>query len=158
MSKITNRDSKIVKEIVEAASLYVPTGDQRRIKAEFHAALLNGPKPPKITASFAVQLTNRGIIEHWWRVPGFKEWFLDSNSFDNEAEALANAALSVVGDIMYRAEKDSDRLSAAKLLIEVAGKIKKAKPETKFLDETLPDDIAALDEYIKKAGGSANEG
>tara|TARA_R100000655_G_scaffold18668_4_gene39209 strand:- start:2229 stop:2705 length:477 start_codon:yes stop_codon:yes gene_type:complete len=155
--KVTKKDSKVVSEIIESADLYKPTPDQRQVKAEFHMALASGPTPEKITAAFAVQITNRVIIEKWWPNKRFRSWFLDSASFDNEAEALASAALGVIGGIMYHAERDNDRLSAAKLLIEIAGKIKKNKPEVKFLDENIPDDPQKLDEYITKAGGTINE-
>ena len=151
--KITSKDSKFVSEVVEAADIYRPTHDQRRIKAEFHAALANGPRNRVPTAAFAVQLTGYGVIEKWWSIVGFRKWFLDDTSFENEAEALANAALGVIGDIMCGASRDSNRLAAAKLLVEIAGKIKKMKPEVKFLDETLPDDAEGLDEYIRKATG-----
>ncbi len=150
MTKLTKTDSKAVMEIVERADIYVPTPAQRRIKAEFHAALANGPSPTTISAAFAVQITGRGAIEKWWSINGFKKWFLDAISFENEAEALAGSALEVIGDVMYNAKSDKDRLAAAKLLVEIAGKVKKAQTEVKFLDDSIPDDPAKLDEYIKK--------
>jgi hypothetical protein len=154
--KITKTDSKVLAEIIESANLYKPTADQRLVKAEFQTALADGPHPEKITAAFAVQITGRSVIEKWWSVEGFRSWFLDSKSFDNRAEALANAALEVAGNIMFAAEKDGDKLAAAKFLIEVAGKVKKAKTEVKFLDDSIPDDPKALDEYIAKATGGKN--
>lgn len=155
--KITKTDSKLVSEIIVAADLYNPSADQRRLKAEFQAMLNDGPVPEKVTAAFAVQITGRSVIEKWWPVVGFKRWFLDATSFENEAEALASAALGVIGNIMYAGEKDGDRLAAAKLLIEIAGKIKKQKTEVKFLDDSIPDDPKLLDEYIAKAGGGIIE-
>ena len=97
------------------------------------------------------------MVEKWWPNERFRAWFLDARSFENEAEALASAALGVIGSIMYTGEKDGDRLSAAKLLVEIAGKIKKNKVEVKYLDESIPDDPKALDEYISKATGGLNE-
>jgi len=152
--KITKTDSNTILEMIESAGLYSPTADQRQVKAEFQSALMNGPAPKEITAAFAVQVTGRSVIEKWWKSVEFRRWFTDSASFDNQAEALANAALEVIGNVMYHAERDGDKLSAAKMLIEIAGKIKKNKVETKFLDESIPDDAAALEEYIRKAGGS----
>ena len=151
--KITKTDSKVITEIIESAGLYRPTADQRIVKAEFQRSLLDGPIPDKISAAFAVDITGRAVIEKWWTNLEFRKWFLDSTSFDTQAEALANAALGVIGDIMYAGERDGDRLSAAKMLIEIAGKVKKNVVETKFLDESIPDDMAALEEYIKKTGG-----
>ncbi len=155
--KITKTDSKTITEIVAAANIYRPTPDQRRIKAEYHASLANGPTPSVITAAFAVQLTGHGVVEKWWSVVGFRSWFLDAVSFENEAEALANAALGIIGDIMYSGEKASDRLAASKLMVEIAGKVKKAKVETRFLDESIPDDPKLLDEYIAKASGRTKD-
>lgn len=151
--KITKHDSKLVNEIIESAGLYRPTADQRLVKAEFQAALRDGPSPEKITAAFAVQITNRSVIEKWWKLDGFRAWFLDSTSFDNQAEALASTALEVIGNVMLTAERDSDKLSAAKMLVEIAGKVKKNKTEVRFLDESIPDDPAELEKYIAKAGG-----
>jgi len=155
--KVTKTDSKVISEIIESANLFKPTSDQRMIKAEFQAALADGPTPAKITAAFAVQITGRSVVEKWWSNEQFRAWFLDARSFENEAEALASAALGVIGSIMYTGEKDSDRLSAAKLLVEIAGKVKKNKVEVKYLDESIPDDPKALDEYIAKASGGLNE-
>lgn len=151
--KITKTDSTTISQIIESANLYQPTVGQRQVKAEFQAALADGPSPEKVTAPFAVQITGRSVIEKWWGDEKFRRWFLDNRTFETEAEALASAALGVVGDIMFQAPKDGDRLSAAKLLIEVAGKIKKAQVEVKYLDESIPDDPAKLDEYIAKATG-----
>lgn len=155
--KITKHDSKFVDEIITQANLYRPSADQRLVKAEFHTALANGPSPETITAAFAVQVTDRSVIEKWWSVSGFRHWFLDSQSFENRAEAYANTALEVAHDIAIAGIKDGDRLSAAKLLMDIAGKIKKQQAEVRFLDESIPDDPAKLDEYIAKATGRPNE-
>ncbi len=120
-------------------------------------AAKDGPVPKTITAAFAVQITGRSVLEKWWALEGFRDWFLDNASFDNEAEALASAALEVIGNIMYTSDKDSDRLSAAKMLIEIAGKVKKNKVEDRFLDESIPDSVEELDKYIAKAGGKIEE-
>lgn len=157
MSKITKHDSKFVAEIIVAANIYRPTPDQRLIKAEFHTALASGPSPEKITAAFAVQVTNRIVIEKWWSVAGFKAWFLDSQSFESRAEAYANSALEIAHEIATTGMKDGDRLAAAKLLMDIAGKIKKQAAEVRFLDDSIPDDAAELDEYIAKATGRVNE-
>tara|TARA_R100001463_G_scaffold132763_1_gene193670 strand:- start:381 stop:851 length:471 start_codon:yes stop_codon:yes gene_type:complete len=146
--KITTNDSKLITSVVEAADLFTPTPDQRLVKAQFHTALANGPSPGKITAALAVQLTDQTVVEKWWKDPKFVRWFIDSNSFDVMAEALSNAALGVISDIMFNAAKDSDRLNASKLLIEIAGKIKKNQVEVKFRDDSLPDDVASLDRLI----------
>ena len=157
MTKITKSTGKVVREIVAAADIYVPTPDQRRVKAEFHAMRAEGPSKPieNTTVAFAVQLTDCLTLEKWWPVPGFKRWFLDVNSFDTQAEALAGAALDVIGSIMFHAERDADKLSAAKLLVEIAGKVKKAKTEVQFLDKDLPDDPKKLDEFIARSMGDS---
>jgi hypothetical protein len=154
--KITKKDSKVISEIVESAKFFRPTPDQRHVKAEFHSALIDGPTPKKITAAFAVQLTGRSVIEKWWSEVEFRKWFIDSRSFDNRAEALANSALETIGDIMMFGEREGDRLAAAKTLIEIAGKVKKNKVEVQFLDENIPDDPLALDEYIQRATNETN--
>lgn len=158
MSKITKTDSKFLTEVIEAADLYRPTPDQRLIKAEFQVALANGPSPEKVTAAFAVQITNRGVIERWWPVPGFREWFLDASSFENRAEAYANNALEIANEIACTAMKDGDRMSAVKFLVEVAGKIKKHQTEEKFLDESIQKaGLNELNKMIEKALGESND-
>ncbi len=155
--KITKTDSKVIAQIIEAADIYRPTPDQRLVKAEFLTALKDGPHPEKITAAFAVQVTDRSVIEKWWSVEGFRQWFLDSQAFENRAEAYASSALEIAHEIAVTGVRDGDRLAAAKLLIDIAGKIKKVAPETRFLDSSIPDDPAKLDEYIRKATGGARE-
>lgn len=155
--KITKTDSKTIAQIIESAAIYRPTPDMRLIKAEFHTALVNGPTPERITAAFAVQITDRSVIEKWWSLDGFRDWFLDNNAFENRAEAYANSALEVAHEIAVTGTRDGDRLAAAKLLMDIAGKIKKAAPEIRYLDESIPDDPAKLDEYIAKATGGGVE-
>ena len=155
--KITKTDSKVIAQIIEAANIYRPTPDQRLVKAEFQTALADGPHPERITAAFAVQVTDRSVIEKWWGVTGFRQWFLDNRSFENRAEAYADSALEIIHEIAVAGVRDSDRLAAARTLMDIAGKVKKQQAEIRFLDDSIPDDPDKLDEYIRKATGGARE-
>ena len=147
-TKITNRDSKTILQVIEAAKFFKPTPDQRETKAMFWVAWNDGPvrSSDKISAVAVVDLTGVAAVEKWWSEEGFREWFLNPRSFDQKAEYLAHIAQDIIAEVMMTADKASDRLKAAEMAIKIAGKEKKQVQEVQFKE--LPNDEKALQRLV----------
>ena len=129
----TERES-VIATIVE--QVFKPSVEQRKLKSAFWVTYRNGPSvnAKDVTMACVVSTTGSSKVEKWWKDPQFKEWFLNEDDFRQRAEYHAHLAQDVLEDLMVNAEKPSDRLAAARLAIDIAGKIKKAEPVIKILD------------------------
>lgn len=125
------------KTAIELAT-FNPTQAQQEAKARLHVALEEGPMPPSWTLAAAqALLPNETRLERWWREPGFKEWLTDTETFKVMAELASWEALQTCRDIMANSEEKAvARINAAKLTMEIAGKINKRVQE-RYMDKSL---------------------
>jgi len=157
--KISSKDQKAIDHVVELA-IFKPTPEQRKLKAEFWLAYSDGPKGDvsKLTASAVVSITDSSAVESWWSDPDFKSWFLKEKSFEYQVEYLAGEALEIIHEIMISADKAGDRLSAAKLAVEMAGKLKPKTDKTVFADQAIASmNQAELGAFIARLSPATKE-
>lgn len=105
---------------------YIPSPEQRRIKANFWSAHSDSPlaADSDITASYAIQLVGDARIQKWWSLPGFQAWFRNADEYRQRLEYLAQLALDAAEDILLdRDASPAARVHMAKLVIEAAGKM-----------------------------------
>jgi hypothetical protein len=131
-------------------SLFSPDAVHRRIRAQFWASYSNsdefiagGASSTTSTISLATALrygADRRISD-WWSLPGFVDWFTNSEDFAQRVEFLAQLALDDLEEILIDPEaRKGDKLAAAKMILEVGGKFpgRKANDEgSKFSDEKI---------------------
>ncbi len=132
--------------------LYLPTPAQRRIKAKYWKRAAEatftdqGPTLPEI-----LRVVKDKRIPIWWQEEGFKAWFRNEEEFKERMEYIANLALDTVEEILTNPEaRESARMAAAKLAIEVAGKMPKGDV-TQFADAKINQmDAGQLRDFIQQ--------
>ena len=141
--------------------IFIPSAEQRRLKAAFWYTYSQGPTvdSDKITAACVSDILKTSAVEKWWSDPEFKDWFRNKDSFRQRAEYQAEMAQDIIEEIMINGKKDSDRLNAAKVAIDIAGKVRKTQPIIKLLDASVNDmEEKELDEFIAKRLGGVTDG
>lgn len=140
---------KVLEEVV-----FIPTPAMRRTKAAYLAAteenpLLAGQDP---TVASVQQVTGDTRITKWWSTPGFRDWFSNRDEFRQRVEYLANLALDTIEDILLDSEANaSARNSAAKLMIEAAGKLPKGTEKERYADEQISSmSKKELEQFIRR--------
>lgn len=143
-----------VQDAVRALDLlYCPADDERRLKAQFYAALEENPvcDRDEVTVAAVIQLTGDGRVSAWWGKPGFREWFCNKDEF----KAKCDFALDLLLDSFVEIARSDDpksfgaKVQAAKLLAELRGHTGKGV-KTKVLDGEIPTDPDELEAYVDK--------
>lgn len=120
----------------ELQSLYIPTANDKRLKAEFWAKMretlsLNpeGTQLTLIEASRCVS-NSKALVEAWKR-PGFKEWFGNGDEARQKLEHLFDIGLDSLEHIFKDTDPKSSgsKVAALKLVAELARKFPKQESE-----------------------------
>lgn len=133
-SKLNETVSTVFEEVA-----FIPSRSHKEVKAKLLARLEDNPITDidSITCSAVVSITKDSRINHWWTIPGFKEWFKDKDEFRVGLSVAANNALAVLEEV---AQNDlappSSRVAAAKILLEQHAKLA-PKTSEEFADERL---------------------
>lgn len=148
--KLTNTGKRL-EELVD--ELFRPTARQREIKNSFWYSWKQGPTKSKPTLAAAIEITGCPTIEKWSSEDTrFKGWFLNDQDHGQRLEVLFDKSIDVLEDIMYAADKSSDRLKAIEIIAKLAQKINKPETEVKFLDSDIQNmSLVELEEMIKKS-------
>jgi hypothetical protein len=146
-------------EAIEQAldSVYVPSVEQRRVKAAFLAAITDDPSvdPTEfVTLARAVQVTGQRKLEHWWKQEGFVAWFNNRDEFRQRLEYLNQLALDKAEEILHddNPKTASARVSLIKTLMEAGGKMAAKQKEVKLLDDVVQRmNRQQLESFLKRA-------
>lgn len=134
--------------------LFVPTPDQRQVKAAFWQRYSQSPvlDISKITGTYVHKLVPDSRIPRWWSMFGFKEWFLNEDEFRQRLEYLANLSLDTLEAILTDPDANhSARVNAAKLIFEASNKMPKKWEKVAYLDAGVQNmDQAQLESFIRK--------
>lgn len=120
-----------------------PTTEQRKARSVFwtHFGTEGVPPPPPLPdLAAALRFGGDSRISKWWDLPGFQQWFWNNEEFKQRLEFIAGLALDTLEEVVGDpTQKTSDRLNAAKMIMEAAGKFpsKKADGGERFLDEKI---------------------
>lgn len=141
-------------EIATSELTYLPTPEQRKAKSAFWARFNENPicDPSQISLSIALRFAGDNRISRWWPQTGFREWFQNSDEFRQRLEYLANLALDSIEHILAdpRAQA-SAKVTAAKLVMEVARKMPPKHQAEKYADEKIGEmDRKQLEEFISR--------
>jgi len=133
--------------------LFSPSTEQQKVKAAFYADFNDAPicDTSDITASIAIQVTGDHRLRGWWSLPGFQEWFRNSNEFRQRIEFLAQRSLDELEEIMSNQKLSPNaRLKAIELALKYADKMPKGGTD-RFLDEDVGKmSVKQLRQYIER--------
>lgn len=132
-----------------------PTPEQRKAKERFWAPFLAGdtPVPPTMDLAAALKFAGDRRLKQWWDLPGFQDWFFNREEFKERVEFIAHLALDGIEEVLKdRMATASAKVAAAKLALEVANKLPKAKDQDgRFADDKINQmDRAQLEAFIKR--------
>ena len=154
MTRITTGELETVGKVASAAGFFVPTDDQKRLKAQFWTRWKMGPvrSTDEISAAAVVQLTDNSIAEAWWKDTAFREWFKNESSYVEEAEHNANLAIETLRQLMY-ADNPNIRLKAATESIKLKSELDKQAAAKEASDADIsPEQLQKLVESAVAAG------
>lgn len=114
----------------DLARSFRPTEAQVRAKAKYLSAVLQNPLEGASLEPLAraKKLTRSAALAGWWQRPGFKDWFLSGDTVGEQLQWLEHLALEAIQDLLLNTDPKAQgaRLSAAKLVAEMTGRLSKA--------------------------------
>lgn len=159
--------ASLLQRLVDEASdtlSFTPSADQRRARAAYWASAASegqgGYSGHSASPDLAAALRFAGDkrVAEWWDTPGFPEWFGNSTDFAQRVEYLAQLALDEIEHILAGTGanslvvKPTDRLAAAKMVLELGRKFPNSQASGQYLDAKIAEmSRAQLEEYIARS-------
>lgn len=138
---------------------YMPSNAQRESKAAFWEAWRDDPGVGKddLTPAAVIQETGDKRINVWWKIPLFRDWFLNDESFIHKTIANGEKGIGILTDIMDDPETSpSLKMKAAIASIEALNKYRSRTAAEKFADKALneasPEDLDRMIDNFEKKG------
>jgi hypothetical protein len=146
----------------EAAELiYVPTTQERKLKARFWARAAENPlvslKGSNVSLVSIKQMTGSGAqLDAAWKKPGFQNWFLNADDGRAKMEYLFDLGLDALEELLMNPDPktSSAKVNAVKLLAELSGRYIKGKQgNVAGIGEAIANaDKASLEALFESAG------
>jgi hypothetical protein len=135
-----------------SSNSFRPEDSHRRAKGAFWSHFFSsGDVPPAlIDAAAAARFSGFLEVLDWWETPGFPEWFGNGEEFRQKVEYVSYLGLDVLQEVLSdRNARAADRLSAARMALEIASKFPKSNQKEQFADEKISEmDKKQLEEFI----------
>jgi len=143
---------------------FTPNAFQSRVKARFYRRLEEmADQYDRATVFESKELVEKMAgtprVIKWLEDPVFASWFVDEEFVVDTIMSLQSDAVGVVRDVLSDIEASaSDKLKAARMLLELGDQFPGRKSEVKFLDERLNQlSESDTDREIAKLEGKLNE-
>jgi hypothetical protein len=155
---ILSRISSLTKDL----SLFEhPTPEQRAAKERFWRPFLSGDTqvPAERNLATALKFASDSRISKWWDIPGFQDWFYNDQEFKDRVELIAHLALDGITEVLKdKMATPSAKVAAAKLALEVAGKMPKALAKDQAVGDSDIDKMTKeeLDAFIREKTNKVN--
>lgn len=135
--------------------LYVPSAEERRVKAALWAVVAENPihDPESMTVEDIVKVTGDNRVRRWWKQPQFRDWLLNKDEFKQRLEYQAHLALDTLERILSGTDPKmaNAQVQAAKLIIEAANRMPQRWTKEIWGDERIQKmDKLQLKEFIKR--------
>lgn len=134
------------------ANQFRPEDSHRRAKSAFWAHFFStgDVPPPAIDSATAARFSGFNEVIQWWSIEGFPEWFSNGEEFRQKVEYVSHLGLTALENILLDPNaRTADRLTAARMSLEIAAKFPKAGAKEQFADEAIRDmDKKQLEEFI----------
>ena len=147
----TVRDADINKlQVIRDEIIFSPTPSQRRAKARYYTrsdGLLGNPA--NSSAQIVANVCQDPAIIKWWAVPGFREWFFNSEETKERLEYLFMLALDTAEAVLLDEGANANaKVQMIKVLAGLSGRDNRDKE--KLLDEQIQKmDMKQLKEFIR---------
>lgn len=133
---------------------FVPTQEQRKVKIKLLIKIENMPIEQKdLTMVQCVSFTGCMKIKEWWQSAEFVSWFLNFDEYREAMEDLFVDSLFALKEIINNSDRKAlgPRVTAIKLLLELADKMPKKVQTVEFADKRIGSmSKDELLEYINK--------
>lgn len=146
--------SAIAEEVVVTS--FRANSEQRRLKARFWIVYNENPLIDirDITATDISKIVQDHRVQHWFSVPGFKSWFLNTMESRERLEYLFDLALDTAEEILLDTDPKtaSAKVNMIKVVAELASKYPKHQ-EQKFADASIANmSKEQLDDFLQRQG------
>lgn len=138
-------------------TLFQPEMPHRKARATFWSHFQGEgaiPVPPSVDLSIALKYSGDKRLSQWWVLPGFQDWFLNAEEFQQRVEFLSQLALdSLEESLTSKTVPLKDKLLAAKMVLEIGDKFpgRKSSAAEEYLDARIAGmDRRQLEEYITR--------
>lgn len=140
--------------------IYRPSELQRKAKIRFWAKMDSNPLQDRdsVTLEAVKRMTGSGTIEKWWKEPGFKDWFLNSEEHKQRLEYLYDLALGAAEDILLNTDPKAQgaRVQMIKAVAELGAKFPRQQvggmPASPITQAIQGMDRASLKVLLEKNG------
>lgn len=134
--------------------VFIPDDTHLRLKAAFYAVFDENPTcdPADITAAQIASITGSGKVFEFWHLPGFKEWFQNSNELKQQINYVLYDAIRAAHEIIKSSDPKtaSARIKAVELMFKIADKMPKQYSKVEYKDKKIGDmNEKQLREFIK---------
>ncbi len=149
-----------LKDAVEQL-IYVPTVQERKLKAKFWSKAGENPLMPiagsNISLANIKQMTgNNQSLDAAWKKPGFQNWFMNADDGRAKMEYLFDLGLDAIEELLMSPDPktSSAKVNALKLLAELTGRYIKGKQgQIGGIGEAIAHaDKASLEALFESAG------
>jgi len=143
---MNSSDSDNITSLIK--SIYHPSIPERKLKAKFWVIWNDGISKGVPTKEDIIDVLNEKSLKPKLDDGAFVAWFLNEYEAAQQLAYLSQLSLEILEDMMMVAEKDSDRLKAISLVLDLV-KATKKEEDTKKLPGFDDMDEAELDKYIE---------
>ena len=152
ITSIKNAGANVALSVSEI--IYVPRQAQRELKARYWEAWKEDPtvEAHLVTPAAIIEETGDGRITKWWSKVGFKDWFLNQETFLYKTIANGERGLEIIQELMEDENLNPAlRLKAAQISVDSLVKLRERTAVEKFADAEL-NKLSAdeLDDRIKR--------
>ena len=149
-NKIDKKLESMLSQIV-----FIPESEHLRIKSAFYTVFDENPvcDSEDITAAQIAQITKSPKIFEYWHLPGFKQWFQNSNELKQQINYLLYDCVKTAHEIIKDPEQNPNaRIKAIELMFKIADKMPKQYGKVEYRDKQIGQmNEEQLKEFIKKS-------
>lgn len=152
--KSSNPDQKTLEVMKD--QIFEPSKPQMKLKAKFWTIFNENPIADydNITLDTVRQLTDNEGVNKWWKVPGFREWFLNKDEHRFSAAYVWALCMQRMEKILANDDPKAAnaQVNLIKFVAELTGNSRKNSQDSmidKFIAEM---DEAQIQAYLEKQG------
>lgn len=128
---------------------FFPSNEQRRLKSRWWFKYTDGcytTKPEEMSYDQVMKVLSSRPLERWWKLAGFKEWFLNKEEETEKVELLYSIALDEIEEIVRSRDPKylKSKIAMIRLVCELADKFPKNK-QIQYVDKQIatmnPDEL-----------------
>lgn len=150
-------EEKLAEAVEQLESPFRVTEAMRMVKAAFWAKAVDSPlvsPSGPLTLPSVQRLVDAPQLERWWSLPGFPEWFANSDEVRQRLEWAVNLGIDAVVEILADpGAPPMAKIRAFEIVSRLTGKEPAKKSEVKYTDDHIQRmNSAQLRAYLAREG------